>query len=83
MKYELHTTNYGYIIMNGNEKYVMNRTKKAFSKVDFYLKKVHPTSEYISGLFYNSKKKEYKGKTRDNRIVKVYLGLCNAIIEFK
>jgi hypothetical protein len=76
--YELITTTHGYILTNGIEKLVMNISKKAGSAVPYYLKKVEPIQEYLTGLFYDKKKNEYYGKTADGTRVKVQLGLSTA-----
>lgn len=76
--YELQTTTHGYILTNGLEKLVMNMSKKANSVVPYYLKKVEPIEEYLTGLFYDKKNNQYYGKTADGTRVKVQLGLSTA-----
>lgn len=74
----LYTTQYGYILANGIEKYVMNKSKQCNSDVPYYLKKVEPNEEYFTGLFYDKKYSYYKGKCKDGRRVKVKLGMNTA-----
>lgn len=76
--YELIKTEYGYTLINGSEKLVMNMTKKSNSPTPFYLKRVYPSQDYLTGLFYDKHKRVFSGKTKDNQRVTVRLCFSTA-----
>lgn len=80
LQYSIHNTKFGYMLQSSFEKLVMNKSKRDNDQVPYYLKRVEPDQEYITGLFWDPKKQEYHGKDRQGRKLTVRLGLTSAII---
>lgn len=62
--YDVQENNFGYVLSSGNEKLVLYRSKIR-ATADWYLKQVEPIESFITGLFYDKRKKFFRGKTRD------------------
>jgi len=62
-------TSYGYTLTNGSQKLVMNKSKIQGAAAKYFLKEVEPFENYITGLFYNKLKKNYRGKTVDGKFI--------------
>jgi hypothetical protein len=75
---DINRNQFGYLLIGINEKYVMYQTKHNSEIVPYYLKRVFPETSYITGLFYNKKRNEYRGKTVDGQKVIVKLGMSSA-----
>lgn len=78
MIYHLNQTPNGYELTSGKEKYLMLLSKRPNTPTPYYLRQIEPQSNYISGLFYNKKKQEYKGKDINNNRIIVRLGISTA-----
>lgn len=78
--YNAEPTPYGFILSNTDEKYVLNRSKIFEDDYHFYLKRVEPTQQFISGMF--RKKNKYVGKSANNSKVTVILFANSALINF-
>lgn len=78
--YNVEQTAYGFILSNANEKFVLNRSKIFEDDYHFYLKRVEPTQQFISGMF--RKKNRYVGKTTENSKVVVTMFANSALIVF-
>lgn len=70
-------TAHGFTLNDETDKYVLNRSKIYQNDYQFYLKKVEPTENFVSGLF--RKKNKYVGRTMQGRKVEIALlngGTC-------
>lgn len=69
--YYLEENEFGYILTNGNLKYILYKSKFNNGKyAPYFLKQVKPTETYISGMFvekpFNNK---FNGKYQNNSVV--------------
>lgn len=62
--YDVETNSFGFVLQSGSEKLVLYRSK-ILACANWYLKQVEPTANFITGLFYDKRKRLYRGKTRD------------------
>lgn len=76
--YNLEKTKSGYKLIDGNEVLIMNVSK--YSNVPYYLKRLSPDVEYITGLFYDKKSNIYKGRDMQKNRIKLSLGVQYAIM---
>lgn len=79
MEYILQTIPNGYKLTSEYESYIMLIARRGTAK--YFLKKVAPFEQFISGMFYNPKRKEYKGKDLSGKKVIVRLGMNTATID--
>ena len=77
--YSVENTKTGYKLIDGNEVILMNVSK--YPNIDYYLKRVAPEVQAITGLFYNKRKNIYRGKDTNNNTVILSLGIQYATIE--
>lgn len=62
--YDVETNSFGFVLHSGSEKLVLYRSK-IVACASWYLKQVEPTANFISGLFYDKRRRLFRGKTRD------------------
>lgn len=62
--YTVEENSFGYMLSSGAEKLVLYRSK-IHAAADWYLKQVEPMENYLSGLFYDKRRRLFRGKTRD------------------
>ncbi len=74
-------TKVGYILTDGQLKFVCNKSKYDNSKIPYYLKQVAPNEQYISGLFYDSKHDIYTGKDTNSNKIRLHLGTNSAKLD--
>lgn len=74
-------TAFGYILTDGQLKYVCNKSKYDNSKIPYYLKQVSPSEQYITGLFYDAKHDIYTGKDTDSHRIRLHLGTNSAKLD--
>lgn len=75
----LQTISDGYKLTSEHETYIMLPAKRGIAK--YFLKKIAPQEQFISGMFYNSKRKEYRGRDLSGKRVVVRLGMTTATID--
>ena len=81
--YDIEENNYGYILTNyeKTEKLILYKSKIDGNNYSpYYLKKVTPTKNYISGMFYEKKQNKYNGKTKDG--IKITITIKNNLAFF-
>jgi hypothetical protein len=79
--FNVYRNRFGYLLINGSTKYVMNISKSNTSYTKYYLKLVEPIEQYITGLFYKKQYDFYQGKDMSNRIIRVKIKDDSATIE--
>lgn len=78
--YNVIPNNFGYILTDGNEKFVLYNSKKS-SGAPHYLKRVTPSEKYLSGMFYDKRTNQFRGKTLQNEKIVVKFYETRAVIE--
>ena len=62
--YDVQENSFGYMLVSGAEKLVLYHSK-IHAAAEWYLKQVEPIENYISGLFFDKRRRLFSGKTRD------------------
>lgn len=79
---DIERTQYGFLLRGGSDIYLMNKSTVNALATPYYLKRVEPTKEYITGLFYKRARNEYVGKAQNGQKVKLRLGVGKAFLYF-
>jgi hypothetical protein len=79
--FNIEVTPQGYTLRNSNFTFVFNRSK--YNNWQYYLKKVEPTQEHISGMFRVKKLNRFTGKTMEGKRVELVLMETQAIIKIQ
>jgi len=78
--FEISETEKGFILKNERSKYIMFRSGGLNRNIPYYLKRVIPDNQYITGLFYKKKYDLYVGKDMTGNKVSVKIVAKTATI---